>query len=209
MFVANGTVSVFRRLVQAINKELWNRAKESDSMSVEPAETRPLAKQAGFDATTITRPDDSLLTYYFIISLAATIAFPIVFVPLFIRFKTMRYRFEQKGVSMCWGYFFRREVYLTYARLQDIHVTRNIIERWMGLAKVPIQTASGASGATMRIEGIRDPTPLRDFLYLRMRDVNNETETDSISGSQASSTELLREIRDELKSQRLAREANS
>lgn len=79
-----------------------------------------------FDATKITRPDDSLLVYYFIISLLATVAFPLMFVPLFIRFKTLRYRFDQKGVSMCWGFFFRREVYLTYARLQDIHVTRNM-----------------------------------------------------------------------------------
>ena len=50
-----------------------------------------------------------------------------------------------------------REVYLTYRRVQDIHVTRNLIERWMGLAKLPIQTASGTSGATMTIEGIRNP----------------------------------------------------
>ncbi|EMI17459.1 membrane-flanked domain-containing protein [Rhodopirellula maiorica SM1] len=158
-----------------------------------------------FDATTITRPDDSLLVYYFIISMLTTIGFPIVFVPLFIRFKTLQYRFDEQGVSMCWGYFFRREVYLTYARLQDIHVTRNIIERWMGLAKLPIQTASGASGATMKIEGIRNPEPLRDFLYLRMRDVNDEIESDADLESE--STELLREIRDELRKQRSQREA--
>ena len=159
-----------------------------------------------FDATTITRPDDSLLVYYFIISVLTTIGFPIVFVPLFIRFKTLQYRFDEQGVSMCWGYFFRREVYLTYARLQDIHVTRNIIERWMGLAKLPIQTASGASGATMKIEGIRNPEPLRDFLYLRMRNVNDEIESESDSDS--TSTELLREIRDELRRQRSQREAS-
>ncbi len=156
-----------------------------------------------FDATKITRPDDSLLTYYFIVSLLATVAFPFVFVPLFIRFKTLQYRFDDKGVSMCWGLLFRREVYLTYARLQDIHVTRNIIERWMGLAKVPIQTASGTSGATMRIEGIRQPDPLRDFLYLRMRDVHDDVESEG--SYDAESTELLREIRDELVRQRESR----
>ena len=135
-----------------------------------------------------------------------TPVYSFVFVPLFIRFKTLRYRFDEKGVSMCWGFFFRREVYLTYARLQDIHVTRNIIERWMGLAKVPIQTASGVPGATMKIEGIRDPAPLRDFLYLRMRDVSDEIETGFHSDLDRSSTEVLREIRDELMRQRLARE---
>ena len=96
------------------------------------------------DPRSITRPDDSLLTYYLIVSALSLVAFPFVFVPLFIRFKTLCYRFDDEGVAMSWGFFFRREIYLTYRRLQDIHVTRNILERWMGLAKVPIQTASAA-----------------------------------------------------------------
>ncbi len=152
--------------------------------------------QQAFDPTSITRPVDSLLVYYFIVSLFATVAFPLVFVPLYIRFKTMRYRFDDTGVSMCWGYFFRKEVHLTYRRLQDIHVTRNIIERWMGLAKVPIQTASGTSGATMRIEGIRDPEPLRDFLYQKMRGARQDEEG-TIDEKEV--VHVLEEIRDELR----------
>lgn len=155
-----------------------------------------------FDATAITRPDDSLLTYYIIISLAALVAFPIVFMPLFIRFKTMRYRFDADGVSMRWGFFFRREVYLTYRRVQDIHVTRNIVERWMGLAKVPIQTASGTSGATMEIEGIRHPEPLRDYLYERMRGARGLDQESASPADEA--LVLLREIRDELRSRPLS-----
>lgn len=66
----------------------------------------------------------------------------------------------------------------------------------MGLAKVPIQTASGTSGPTMKIEGIRDPEPLRDFLYERMRGAKEE------AGLQPADDEalvLLTEIRDELR----------
>lgn len=168
------------------------------------------AKQTAgeFDASAITRPSDQLLVYYFVISILATVAFPFVFIPLFIRFKTMRYKFDKSGVSMCWGFFFRREVYLTYARLQDIHVTRNIIERWMGLSKVPIQTASGTSGATMRIEGIRNPEPLRDFLYSRMRGAKEEG-ANGDPRSESSCTTLLREIRDELRQRRLDPEART
>ena len=121
------------------------------------------------DPRQLTRPDESLLTYYLLVSAASLILFPFVFVPLYIRYRTLRYRFDEDGVAMSWGFFFRHEVYLTYRRVQDIHVTRNLLERWLGLAKVPIQTASGTSGATMKIEGIRDPEPLRDFLYARMR----------------------------------------
>lgn len=148
------------------------------------------------DPRTITRPDESLLTYYLLISALTLFAFPFVFLPLFIRYKTLHYRFDDDGVTMSWGFFFRREVYLTYRRVQDIHVTRNLIERWMGLAKVPIQTASGTSGPTMRIEGIRAPETLRDFLYERMRGARDE------SGESPSETEalgLLIEIRDGLR----------
>ncbi len=158
-------------------------------------------RERSFDATAITRPDDSLLTYYLLVSLATLVLFPIVFIPRFIRFKTMQYRFDDEGVSMRWGFLFRREVYLTYRRVQDIHVTRNIIERWMGLAKVPIQTASGTSGATMKIEGIRNPEPLRDYLYERMRGAKG-LDRQSPHGAPAEDEVLvvLREIRDALQS---------
>ncbi len=165
---------------------------------------------ATVDPRSITRPDPSLLTYSLLVSAAALIAFPFVFVPLVIRFKTLRYRFEDDGVAMSWGLLFHKEVYLTYRRIQDIHVTRNIVERWMGLAKVPIQTASGTSGATMMIEGIRDPEPLRDFLYARMRGAQAQSEgedSDRTGGDEALS--ILREIRDGLREIRQARGAGS
>ena len=159
------------------------------------------------DPRGITRPHESLLTYYIIVSLATTVAFPFVMLPLFIRYKTLRYRFDDDGVSMSWGLLFHREVYLTYRRLQDIHVTRNLLERWMGLAKVPIQTASGTSGATMKIEGIRHPEPLRDFLYQRMRGARGETDEppDGRTGAPADEAlALLHEIRDALRHRRSA-----
>ncbi len=154
-----------------------------------------------FDASQITRPDDSLLTYYIIVSLMALVAFPIVFIPLLVRFKTMRYGFDDDGVSMRWGFLFRNEVYLTYRRIQDIHVTRNLVERWMGLAKVPIQTASGTSGATMQIEGIRNPELLRDYLYERMRGARGlDEESEHAARPDDEALVLLRQIRDELRS---------
>jgi putative membrane protein len=95
--------------------------------------------------------------------------FPFVLVPLYFRYHTMRYRFTDEGVSMSWGVLFRREINLTYARIQDIHLTSNFVERWLGLARIQIQTASGSARAEMTIEGVREVRALRDFLYSRMR----------------------------------------
>src|SRR5207253_7345823 len=114
-----------------------------------------------------------------------------------------KYRFDDDGVSMSWGILFRRETYLTYRRIQDIHVTRNIIQRWMGLATVAVQTASGTSGAEMSIDGVLAFDALRDFLYQKMRGAKGIAEHTPVSLAAAEPTPdealaLLRDIRDAL-----------
>ncbi len=134
----------------------------------------------------IERPHESLMTYYVVSSLAAGPFFPFVLVPLYFRYHTMRYRFSDEGVSMQWGILFRKEINLTFARIQDIHLTSNFIERWLGLARIQIQTASGSSKAEMTIEGVRDFGPLRDFLYSRMRGARGLVPPASAEGSSRS-----------------------
>ena len=102
----------------------------------------------------IERPHPNLMTYY---ALSSLLAGPFFFVPLvylYFRYHTMRYRFDADGVKMSWGILFRREVSLTYARVQDIHLTSNLVERWLGLAEVKLSTASGSASAEMTIEGL-------------------------------------------------------
>ena len=60
----------------------------------------------------------------------------------------MRYRFDTDGIHMRWGIVFRRDVLLNYSRIQDIHLRSNLIERWLGLARIEIQTASGSAKPT-------------------------------------------------------------
>jgi uncharacterized membrane protein YdbT with pleckstrin-like domain len=115
------------------------------------------------------RPDDKLLTLYFLYSVLANVAFLFVFIPLFFRYVTLRYRFDKEGVSVSYGILWRKETYLTYARIQDIHVSRNVFERWLGLGSVEIQTASGSSSAAEAIVGVREYNEIRNFLYARMR----------------------------------------
>ena len=115
------------------------------------------------------RPDRALWTYYVISSILSG---PLIFFTLpylFFRFHTLRYRFDAEGIHMKVGLLFRREINLTYARIQDIHLRSGVIQRWLGLANVEIQTASGSTGAELVIEGFKDYEAIRDFLYTRMR----------------------------------------
>jgi len=102
------------------------------------------------------------------------VALPFVFPYLYFRYHTMRYRFDTDGIHMKWGVIFRREVLLNYSRIQDIHLRSNLIERWLGLARIEIQTASGSADANMTLEGMEDPEGMRDFLYSRMRGTRGE-----------------------------------
>jgi uncharacterized membrane protein YdbT with pleckstrin-like domain len=117
----------------------------------------------------ITRPKDRLWTYYKIQSLGALFAFPVMLIVLYFRFHTMRYRFDNEGISMSWGIIFHYETVVNYSRIQDIHLRSNVIERWLGLARVEVQTASAGSGAEMTLEGMENPEEIRDFLYSKMR----------------------------------------
>ena len=117
----------------------------------------------------IDRPDKSLLVYYLLGALVIPPLFPIVVLPLYFRYHTMRYKFTDDGISMSWGILFRRETIVNYARIQDIHLRSNFVERWLGLARILVQTASGSSSAELTIEGIKEFEALRDFLYARMR----------------------------------------
>ena len=150
------------------------------------------------DPRTITRPDPVLLKYYLIVAIATVPAFPFVALAGYIRYKTLRYRFDDEGVWMAWGLLFRREINLTYRRIQDIHVSRGIIQRWLGIANVSIQTAAGSATPEMVIEGLLNPDALRDFLYARMRGARGESEpleTDAETPADPT-LELLAEIRD-------------
>ena len=47
-----------------------------------------------FDPSKLARPDRSLLTYYLFIALLTGPGFPFAFLPLFFRYQTLRYHFD-------------------------------------------------------------------------------------------------------------------
>lgn len=120
-------------------------------------------------------PSPNLLTYYVLASLLFGPAFVIAVIPYYLRYHTMRYEVDEEGITMRWGILFRREISLTYTRIQDIHLSSNFVERWLGLAKIQVQTASGSAAAEMTIEGMPNPDSIRDFLYSKMRGARKES----------------------------------
>jgi membrane protein YdbS with pleckstrin-like domain len=126
------------------------------------------------DAGLPTRPDHNLLVYYALQSLLLGPFFWAMLIPYYFRYRSLRYEFDAEGVGMSWGILFRKEISLTYARIQDIHLTSNVVERWLGLARIEVQTASGSASAEMTIEGLREFEQIRDLLYARMRGARGE-----------------------------------
>jgi putative membrane protein len=134
-----------------------------------PTRKSPTGGELASVVQSLERPDRRLALYYLIASVAGGPLYPIFAIASLIRYKTLRYRFDDEGVSMRWGILFRREVSLTYARIQDIHLSSNAVERYLDLGKVLVQTASASAGAEIKIEGFREFEQIRDFLYSRMR----------------------------------------
>ncbi len=152
------------------------------------------------------RPESGLMTYYVLQSFLFGPFFFLPLIPLYFRYRTLRYRFDEEGISMRWGVLFRREIHLTYSRIQDIHLVSNAVERWLGLARIKIQTASGSAKAEMTIEGIGAYAELRDFLYTRMRGARGELgapraarQPQTAVADTAELTATLREVAEEIR----------
>jgi membrane protein YdbS with pleckstrin-like domain len=138
----------------------------------------------------IERPDRALWTYYLLSCLVFPPLLLIAGPYYYFRYHTMRYKFTDDGISMSWGILFRREIIVNYARIQDIHLKSNLVERWLGLARILVQTASGSGSAEMTIEGIKEFELLRDFLYSRMRGVKDHPAHAAPAGTLAAAPAL-------------------
>ncbi|MBL8046462.1 MAG: PH domain-containing protein [Anaerolineales bacterium] len=144
----------------------------------------------------IQRPLPSLLRYYW---LSSFFWGPVFFIPLVLnslRYRTIRYEFSTDGITMRWGGLERREVSLAYARIQDIHLRANVLERWLGLARLEVQTASGDAKAEMTLEGLPHPLAVRDFLYNRSRGARHLSAAPVITPTAAEEGTLAQALQD-------------
>ena len=154
------------------------------------------------------RPDPALWNLYLIHAALTGPGILFVLPFYYFRYRTLRYRFDEEGIHMRVGILFRKEVNLTYARIQDIHLRSGFLQRWLGLADIQIQTASGSAGAELVIEGFKEFEAIRDFLYTRMRGYQKQSVSPGAVATSAATTTaggdnemvaLLLNIRDELR----------
>ena len=96
---------------------------------------------------------------------------------------------------MRWGILLRREIMVNYSRIQDIHLRSNFVERWLGLARIEVQTASGGAGADLTLEGLADHEGMRDFLYSRMRGAHDTHQPAAAEPLAEVLGEIARELR--------------
>lgn len=173
----------------------------------------------------LNRPHPALWRYYVIRAILSGPGMIGALPYLYFRYHTLRYRFDEEGIHMKVGILFRREVNLTYARIQDIHLRSGLLQRWFGLANVQIQTASGSSGPELTIEGFKEYEAIRDFLYTRMRGyqwqkkaptrtselppLNGPQQAGGVAGEAGDVLSLLTGIRDELRRTREIVESRS
>jgi putative membrane protein len=172
----------------------------------------------------IDRPHPSLLKQYWLQALLAGPLCLVVGLALYFRYHSMRYRFDAHGITKSYGILLRREVHLAYGRIQDIHLSSGPIQRWLGLADLLVQTASGSAGAELVIEGLLEYEAMRDFLYARMRGAPERSDEEPaptpVTGApradagvearvDVEAIALLHEIRDELRAGRVALEARA
>ena len=162
------------------------------------------------DIFSLKAPDPALWTLFVIRAVLTGPGLIFLLPYLYFRYHTLRYTFDEEGIHMRVGIFFRREVNLTYARIQDIHLSSGLLQRWLGLADIQIQTASGSSDAELVIEGFKEYEAIRDFLYTRMRGYHASAKAapgpvaavPASADPNAEMIALLRTIRDELRQTR-------
>ncbi len=149
----------------------------------------------------ITRPEPVLLTLYVLRSLCSLVFLPLVLPPLLFRYYTLHYRFDGESVRKSYGLIFKHEDLVQYARIQDLHMSRGLLERWLGLGTIQVQTASGSMTPEVTIEGLTNFEEVRDFLYAQMRGARfgEDEHTAAKPAEDDDVVTLLTQIRDEVR----------
>ncbi len=78
----------------------------------------------------ITRPHHKLLTLYTLRSLLTTVLFPIIFLRLYFKYHTLKYRFDGEGIAMSWAWKISPEPKMSLSGWRFTRSRKN--SHWLG-----------------------------------------------------------------------------
>ncbi len=115
-----------------------------------------------------------------------------IFYSLYVRayIRTYYYNADNDFVTIRKGVFAPQEIHVQYAKIQDVYVDQDIIDRIMGLYDVHIASATAASSMEAHIDGVDSATAegLKHFLLDKLRGGNGNTAVAQMTDAQAPSS---------------------
>jgi putative membrane protein len=100
-------------------------------------------------------------------------AFPVTMIVLYIKYRTMRFRFDHEGIWKRQGLLWRHETNVAYRRIQDIHLTNGHHSAVAGARDGEHSNGRWFLNAEVTIDGVLEAEALRDYLYTKMRGVRD------------------------------------
>ena len=88
-------------------------------------------------------------------------------------YRTIRYRFTRFEIAWERGVWFRQTGIVPYYRITNMDIMQGPLSRFFGLSQLKVQTAGysvgSASTAELKIDGLREPEPVRQFIRKQMQ----------------------------------------
>ena len=120
-----------------------------------------------------------------------------------------KYQFElgQERITITRGVIGKRVVNIPYERVQNVNISRGVLERIFGLYSVEIETAggfgiggTGGYGTRMTaegdIQGLTNPEPITDYIIAKSK--GKETLQDSLVDKDLNKNEMIRLLEERL-----------
>lgn len=95
-------------------------------------------------------------------------------------YRRFEYALTSDTFDVSWGVFSRRDREIPYRRIQNVSISRNIVQRLVGIAEVRVETAGGDQSAEVHLRYVSDAEArrLQEAITDRKREAGPETADD-------------------------------
>lgn len=137
----------------------------------------------------------------------------VLYIAVYLRYDTMWYVITHRSLRARCGIWVIYEHTITFENVQNVYLRRGPLQTLFGISELVVETAGSsqsehdspfASGNSLRMQGLTNPTELRELIMQRVRDsrsagLGDETRGDATPRFSAEHLNRLREIRDAIK----------